>query len=267
MKIMMIGAHPDDCDFYTGGTAAKLARRGHAVHFLSVTNGNAGHYAQKGEELARRRYEETQASAKVLGITYEVLDNDDGRLEATLENRETLIRKIRAFAPDVLITNRPNDYHADHRYTSLLVQDASFLLQVPNICPDVPALPNCPIILLWGDNFREPNPFRPDIVVPIDDVIDTFVEVAKCHASQTLEWLPWVNGDRHFPSLPLEKRLAMLEDSIRNHPPRMSDAVYTKLAERYGKDVADRIQRAESYQLSEYGSPLNEEVRSLFEEL
>lgn len=263
-KIMVIGAHPDDCDFFTAGTTAKLVSQGHQVKYLSMTNGNAGHYVQRGKELAERRYKEAQASAAVLGITYEVFDIDDGRITPSLENREMLIRSIRKFNPDVIITNRPNDYHVDHRTTSILVQDASFLLAVPAICPDVPAMEACPVILFWGDRFQEPTPFRADIVVPTDQYLDTLVEVVKCHASQSFEWLPWIEGNREFIELPLDKRMSFVEERVRNHPPHLSDDIYRKLELWYGKETATEIQYAECFQSSEYGAPLSEEIRDLF---
>ena len=266
-RIMMVGAHPDDCDFRTAGTTLKLVRQGHTVHYLSMTDGSAGHYAQKGKELVERRYQESQNSARLLGITYEILDHPDGRLMPTLEIREELIRKIRLFAPDVLITNRTNDYHADHRATAQLVQDASFLLGVPAICPDVPSLDKCPVILHWEDNFQEPAPFRADLAVPIDDVLDTYIQMKFCHESQTLEWLPWCDdGLKDFPSLPLEQRKAFIEGAQRAMRIQHGGPIYQRLAERFGRQIADGIRRAEAYQVSEYGSPLTEENRDMIED-
>src|SRR6266542_3725163 len=140
VRIIMIGAHPDDCDEDGGGTAALFAQMGYAVKFVSVTNGDAGHQTLKGKELAKRRFAETQESRKRLGVTYDVLDNHDGQLLPTLDVRLAIIRKIREWNADVVIAPRPNDYHPDHRYTGVLVQDAAYMVSVPNIAPDVPAL-------------------------------------------------------------------------------------------------------------------------------
>lgn len=265
-RLLVIGAHPDDCDFFTAGTAIKLVSKGHAVKYVSVTNGNAGHYRQSGEELAQRRYAETQASAKVLSITYEVMDLDDGKLTPSLENREAILRKIREYRPDIIITNRSNDYHTDHRATAQLVLDASFLLAVPNICPDVPALDACPPILYWGDRFTEPTAFRADVALPVDDYLDTILEAFKCHVSQTFEWLPWIEGHRDFPNLPMEQREALLEDSLRNHPAPLSHTVQKRLTEVWGAETAQKVRRAEAYQVSEYGAPLSQELRNLLEQ-
>src|SRR5437762_5092560 len=125
VRVIAFGAHPDDCDLGAGGIAAKYAALGHKVKFVSLTNGDAGHQSQHGEELAKRRRAEAQEAARRIGIEYEVLDNHDGKLLPTLEVREQVIREIRQWKADIVIAPRPNDYHPDHRYTGVLVQDAS----------------------------------------------------------------------------------------------------------------------------------------------
>ncbi|HEY8733868.1 MAG TPA: PIG-L family deacetylase, partial [Puia sp.] len=132
IRVIMIGAHPDDCDEQGGGTAAIFAKMGYAVKFLSVTNGDAGHQTLKGKELAKRRYAETQEAARRLGISYDVLGNHDGLLMPSLEVRLEIIKKIREWNADIVIAPRPNDYHPDHRYTGVLVQDAAYMVAVPN---------------------------------------------------------------------------------------------------------------------------------------
>src|SRR5580765_7881649 len=106
IRIIMFGAHPDDCDEKGGGTAALFAQMGYAVKFVSVTNGDAGHQTMQGVELAKRRYAETQESGKRLGVTYDVLDNHDGLLMPSLEVRLEIIRKIREWNADVVIAPR-----------------------------------------------------------------------------------------------------------------------------------------------------------------
>ena len=161
-RVMVLGAHPDDCDVVTGGCAALWRQAGFDVCFVSATNGDAGHHKMSGAPLAARRKTEAANSAAVLGLRCWVLDNHDGQLEPTLARREEFIRVIRRFAPDLLITHRPWDYHPDHRYTGQLVQDASFLLSVPNICPDMPALHTLPVIMYAEDTFQKPLPFSND---------------------------------------------------------------------------------------------------------
>jgi len=139
VRVIAFGAHPDDCDLGAGGLAAKYAALGHKVKFVSLTNGDAGHQSQHGEELAKRRRAEALEAGRRIGIEYEVLDNHDGKLLPTLEVREQVIREIRQWRADIVIAPRPNDYHPDHRYTGVLVQDASYMVIVPNLVTDTPA--------------------------------------------------------------------------------------------------------------------------------
>ena len=136
LRIIVFGAHPDDCDGDAGGTAILWAQKGHAVKFVSLTNGDAGHQSEGGGALARRRRAEAQEAGRRFGIAeYEVLDNHDGELEPTLAVRQQVIRRIRQWRADVVIAPRPNDYHPDHRYTGVVVQDSAYMVMVPNVCP------------------------------------------------------------------------------------------------------------------------------------
>ena len=194
MRIIVFGAHPDDCELEAGGTAARWAKLGYKVKFVSVTNGDIGHHEMAGAILARRRTAEVKRCAEILGIETEVLDIHDGELMPTLENRRLITRKIREWQADVVISHRPNDYHPDHRYTGILVQDAAFMVIVPSFCPDVPALRKNPVFLYTEDDFKKPNPFEPDVVVPIDPVFDQKVACVDALESQFYEWNPWLFG-------------------------------------------------------------------------
>src|SRR5678809_544915 len=163
IRVIMIGAHPDDCDQDGGGTAILFAKMGYAVKFVSVTNGDAGHQTMKGAELAKRRYAEAQEAGKRFGVTYDVLDNHDGQLMPSLEVRFQIIKEIREWDADIVIAPRPNDYHPDHRYTGVLVQDAAYMVAVPNVAADTPPLKKNPVFLYFQDRFQKPNPFNPDI--------------------------------------------------------------------------------------------------------
>src|SRR6202171_2946196 len=171
-RILILGAHPDDADLKAGGTASKWRRLGCEVKLVSVTDGRSGHQTQHGPALAERRRAEARAAGAVIGAAYDLLDHPDGALMPTLEARYTLIRLIRGFRPDLVLTHRPNDYHPDHRYTSVLVQDAAYMITVPFFNPDVPALKKNPVFLYASDRFQRPNPFRADVAVDIDDVIE-----------------------------------------------------------------------------------------------
>src|SRR2546425_7244320 len=172
LRLLIIGAHPDDADFHAGGTAALYRRAGHEVSMVSLTNGAAGHQTLRGEELVQRRRQEAQAAGAVIGDGYDVLENHDGELLTTLEIRQQVIRLIRSFRPDLVLTHRPNDYHPDHRYTSTLVQDAAYMVTVPPIVPDAPPLSRNPVIAYLPDDFQKPYPFQPGVVVDVGSVLD-----------------------------------------------------------------------------------------------
>jgi LmbE family N-acetylglucosaminyl deacetylase len=262
LKIMMIGAHPDDCDIKSGGTAALFAAMGHQVKFLSVTNGDAGHMEEGGGMLAKRRYDETQEVAKRLGISYDVLDNHDGELLPTLEIRLDVIRKIREWDADVVISHRSNDYHPDHRYTGILVQDAAFMVGVPNIAADTPPLRKNPVFLYYQDNFQKPNPFEPDIAIDITPVIDKKIDGLDAHVSQFYEWLPWIANDPDVIPEGKEERKAWLKSKRAMAP---NPTVVKALEEWYGKEKASQVRYAEAFEICEYGTqPNKEEIKRLF---
>ena len=262
IRIIMIGAHPDDCDEDGGGTAALFAQMGYAVKFVSVTNGDAGHQTLKGAELAKRRYAETQEAAKRLGVTYDVLNNHDGLLMPTIDVRLAIIRKIREWNADIVIAPRPNDYHPDHRYTGVLVQDAAYMVAVPNIAPDVPALTKNPVFLYYQDRFQRPNPFRPDIVVDITSVYDKKVAALDAHESQMYEWLPWIG--HYLENVPKDKndRLRWL---AKQRAGTVTGEMRTALEKWYGKDWAGKVIYAEAFEICEYGTqPDEKRLKELF---
>jgi len=263
LRIIVFGAHPDDCDGDAGGTAALWAAKGHAVKFVSLTNGDAGHQSEGGGALAQRRRAEAQEAGRRFGIAeYEVLDNHDGELEPTLAVRQQVIRRIRQWHADLVIAPRPNDYHPDHRYTGVVVQDSAYMVMVPNVCPDTPPLRRNPVFLYSQDGFQRPNPFRPDVVVAIDSVIERKVRAFDAHVSQVYEWLPWVEGT--LDSVPKEPaaRLAWLHQWRRGRP--LSDEVKAALRKWYGAK-ADAVKDVEAFEVCEYGSrPTEADLRRLF---
>lgn len=267
IRIIAIFAHPDDADSKMGGTAALLAKMGAAVKFVSLTDGDAGHYAEGGGVLGKRRREEAQQAAKKLGIDeYKVLDNRDGALLPDLNVRLQVIREIRNWNADVVIGLRPNDYHPDHRNAGKLVEDASYMVAVPNVAADVPALKKNPVFLYMQDRFKKPNPFSHDIVVAIDEVLDTKIDGLHEHTSQMYEWLPWIsnagNIDSSVPKDPEARKKWLKERWIsREILPEQRKG----LEKWYGKDKALKVKYVESFEIAEYGSQPNEtEIRRLF---
>jgi LmbE family N-acetylglucosaminyl deacetylase len=262
LRIMFIGAHPDDCDIKGGGTAALFVGLGHQVKFLSVTNGDAGHQTQGGGMLAKRRIAETQEVARRLGVSYDVLDNHDGELLPTLEIRLQIIRKIREWKADVVIAPRSNDYHPDHRYTGVLVQDAAFMVGVPNVAPDVEPLRKNPVFLYFQDNFKKPNPFQPDIAVDITPVIEKKLAGLDAHQSQFYEWLPWIgNYESDVPKDPSKYKEWLLQKRVAKPNPD----VQKSLVKWYGANQAAKVLYAEAFEICEYGTqPTEADIRRLF---
>jgi len=262
LNIIMIGAHPDDCDIKSGGTASLFVEMGHNVKFVSVTNGDAGHMEEGGGMLAKRRIAETQEVARRLGVAYDVLDNHDGELLPTLDIRLQIIRKIREWDADVVIAPRPNDYHPDHRYTGVLVQDAAYMVGVPNVAPDTPPLSKNPVFLYFQDHFQKPNPFEPHVAIDITSVIDKKIHGLDAHVSQFYEWLPWIAGYADEVPEGKEERKAWLKEKRGGG---INPAVRKSLEKWYGKAKADQMKYAEAFEVCEYGSqPSDEELKRLF---
>lgn len=261
INVVVIGAHPDDCDLDAGGTAIQFAKMGHRVLFVSATNGDAGHFNKGGEVLAKIRKAEAEEAGKRFGVTYKVLDNHDGLLMPDLNLRLQLIRAIREWNADVVIGPRPYDYHPDHRNTAIALQDAAFLVIVPNIAPETPALKKNPVFLYTEDRFKKPNPFSPDIVVDISDVFEQKIYAASAHQSQFFEWLPWLAGELANVPTTESARLKWLAESRKGN---ISAGMKAGLAKWYG-DKAEKVKYVEAFEICEYGSyPTDQDIKRLF---
>ena len=277
MKILAIGAHQDDNEFRVGGMAHKWVKAGHEVRFLSMCNGCGGHHIMTPEETTARRAKESAKVAEYLGIRYDVWDIDDCTLTADLPTRERLIRYIREFSPDLVIAHRPNDYHADHRASGQLVQDASYILTVPHTCPDVPAMLRMPVIVYNEDAFKNP-PFIPTYVVDMNDEIDTKLQIAHMNESQVYEWLPYNKGEtvpegesERFEWLKgLEITEATTDEEImsakRGYSVRFAKTAArfrNELIEKYGEERGNRVRYAEAFELCEYGTQPTKEFEDI----
>ena len=262
LNVVVIGAHPDDCEGDAGGLALLYAELGHHVKFISMTNGDAGHFAKGGGALAKIRMAEAQEAGRRLGVKeYVVMDNHDGELMPTLENRKELIREIRKWNADIVIGPRPNDYHPDHRYTAILMQDAAFMVTVPNIAPDVPALEKNPVFLFAEDRFQKPNPFEADIAVDIDRVFEQKIRGMAAHESQYFEWLPWLAGT--LDQIP-EDEAGRLEYLGKRRNFRPGGSTRDALVKWYG-ETGETVQHAEGFEICEYGRrPGDQEILRLF---
>ena len=266
LRIICFGAHPDDCELQAGGTAVLWAKRGHHVLFVSVTNGDIGHWREAGGPLALRRRQEVDKAHEILGIQGVILDNHDGELEPTLENRRALTRLIRQWKADVVIGPRPNDYHPDHRYTGVLVQDVAYMVTVPFFCSDVPALKKNPAFFYFPDRFQKPNPFKPDVVVSVDEVMDKKLDALAVMESQFQEG--GANGSAELiPSEPAKQkeRHRQVRDGFAKRDQALADHFRAQLAEWYPKDKAAGNKHAEAFELCEYGAqPDKVQLKKLF---
>jgi LmbE family N-acetylglucosaminyl deacetylase len=266
LRIICFGAHPDDCELQAGGVAALWAAKGHHVKFVSVTNGDIGHWRDAGGPLAKRRTAEVERAAKVLGITTQVLDIHDGELLPTLDNRRTITRLIREWKADIVMSHRPNDYHPDHRYTGVLVQDSAYMVAVPFWCPDTPPLKSNPVFFFYPDSFQKPNPFKPDIAVSIDPVMSRKLDALDTLESQFYEGGALGSADL-IPSDPAKQqdRRRQVRENFANRNRSLADRFRTTLTEWYGKDAGEKIQHAEAFEICEYGRrPNKAELAKLF---
>jgi LmbE family N-acetylglucosaminyl deacetylase len=266
LRIICFGAHPDDCELRAGGVAALWATQGHHVKFVSVTNGDIGHWREAGGPLARRRKAEVERAAKILGIDTEVLDIHDGELLPILENRRTITRLIREWKADIVMGHRPNDYHPDHRYTGVLVQDSAFMVTVPYFCPDVPVLKANPVFLFYPDPFQKPNPFQPDIAVNIDAVAEKKLDALDMLESQFYEGGALGAADL-MPTEPLKqterRRQVRAGHAVRSRGTAQRHR--TTLTDWYGKEQGEKVQHAEAFEICEYGRrPPRAELAKLF---
>ena len=260
-RLLFLVAHPDDAEFHAGGLAAIHAELGHAVKFVSLTNGDAGHHAMSGPALAARRRRDAEAAAARIGGAAEVWEHHDGRLEPSLELRWQVVRAIREFAPDLVLTHRTNDYHPDHRAVGQVVRDASYLVTVPAIVPDAPELRRDPIVAYLSDRFTKPTPLAGDVVIDVGPRVETIIDMLACHQSQFFEWLPFNRGVAGEVPADEAGRRRWLGDWYRGLLRPQAERYRTELIARYGTERGKEIEFAEVFEISEYASPLDDAAR------
>lgn len=262
INVVIFGSHPDDADKQAGGTALEFIKRGHNVVFVSITNGDAGHQTLGGEELANKRYLEAQEAGRRFGVEYIVMNNPDGKLFPTLEIREEIIRIIRRYNADIVIGHRTSALHPDRRNSAILLQDAAYMVIVPNIVPDEPPLPENPLFLYFEDNFKKPVPFQPEIVVDITGSFDRKIYGMAAHESQFFQWQPWIAGTLDQVPESEKERLEWLAGMSKSP---MTTQKYQSLVKWYGPERAAKAEVTESFEICEYGKqPTYEEIRRLF---
>lgn len=187
MRILAVGAHPDDLEILCGGTLAKYAERGDQVFMAISTNGEVGSPTLRKEEIARIREQEALASAALIGAKLRWLGYPDEFLYDNEETRLTCIDLIRETRPDMVITHDPlHDYHPDHLTTGQLLWNIRVMTTVPNIKTTHPPCLKIPV-LYFMDTVAGIN-FCPDEYVDITPTIEMKKKMLASHASQAA-WL------------------------------------------------------------------------------
>jgi N-acetylglucosamine malate deacetylase 1 len=254
LRLLILGAHPDDAEYHAGGLASVYCQAGHKVRMVSMTNGQAGHFERPPDQLADIRRAEAAAAGQVIGAEYVTWDIPDGELTADLATRQRVIREIRLFAPDLVLAHRPYDYHPDHRAAGQLVQDATYLVTVPNVMRDIPALFRDPVVAYMPDLFTKPTPLVPDVVLDVTEQVDTIVRMLACHRSQVFEWLAYQEGVLDQVPADEDQRLLWLRGWLRRHVLPRAQRFREALIDAYGESRGRHIEFCEVYELSEYAA-------------
>jgi LmbE family N-acetylglucosaminyl deacetylase len=261
-RLLLLVAHPDDAEFHAGGLAAMHTRRGGTVKFVSFTNGDAGHHLQAGATLAERRRKEAEAAAAIISATAETWPHHDGCLEPTLELRWQVIREIRTFKPDLVLTHRTNDYHPDHRAVGMVVRDACYLVTVPALVSEVPALARDPVVAFLPDRFTKPAPLAGDVVIDVGAYLEQIVDMLACHQSQMFEWLPFNQGLSHEVPHDEAGRHRWLRNWYIERLRPQADRYRQQLIQRYGEPRGREVEFAEVFEISEYAASLTADWRA-----
>ena len=187
MRVMAIGANPDDIELMCAGTLLKCAQRGDEIIMCVSTNGSMGHFEILSPHLSAIRKREARQSAKVCGAEIILLDLPDAGPFPSPEQRDIYVEAIRQARPDIILTHHPQDYMTDHYYTSQNVLDASFWCAIPQYYTTTPGDPTIPAVFFF-ETVGGLGGFRPTVYVDISDVWDKKVEMLLCHQSQA-KWL------------------------------------------------------------------------------
>ncbi len=265
LRVIAFGAHPDDAELKASGVAALWAAAGAKVKFVAMTNGDVGHFETAGGPLAKRRKAEVAECARILGIENEVVDIHDGELVPTLENRKIMARLIREWQADIVMGHRPYDYHPDHRYTGVLMDDSAVVVVAPFFVPDTPPTPRNPVFMYYSDGFQDPKPFNPTLVVDIDSVAEKKWACISAMPSQFADEDSWQG--RTIPNVPKgdKERAAYLLDIVKKRNIAIADQYRDKLVALYGQTRGPKVRYAEAFQLGQYGRQASfDELKGMF---
>ncbi len=185
-RVLAVGAHPDDIEIQCAGTLTRYKQMGAEVSIAIATDGSAGHMFIPALELAEIRKREASSAAERIGASFFWLGYHDELLFEDIPTRMAFVELIRLTCPDVILTHFPEDYHPDHRVTSRLIFESSFLASLPNIKTESPAHLLVPP-LYYFDTMGGVN-FFPTEYVDITDTFQSKREMLACHSSQ-VKWM------------------------------------------------------------------------------
>lgn len=251
-RVLVLGAHPDDAEINAGGLLARHAAAGATIRIVSVTDGRSGHHEIPPDDLVRIRREEARAAGQLIGADSVTWDFPDGGLVADLALRAAMIREIRSFRPDLVLTHRVYDYHPDHRAVGQAVQDACYLVTVPHIAADMPALREDPVVACMVDLFTRPLPLQPHAMLDVTAEVDTIVRMLACHASQVFQWLPYHDGIQNTLPDSEDERTGWLRDWYL----QICQARRAGFAEQLQARGLAAAKAVEFYEISEYARQL-----------
>ncbi len=256
LKVIVIFAHPDEGEIYAGGITTLYTQRGHEVKFMSLTNGDAGHYAMQAKELAERRYGEAMHAKEILSLSeYEVLDYHDGVLENTEELRKKVASSIGDWDADVVFTFYPaRGGHNDNMTAGWIVRDASLLLDEAQM----------PVFIYMRDFHTASFSYIPDFAINIDEVWETKLAACGAHESQVIEYNPEMEGvlDEVRASKEIQEDF-LFHNTIPFSIVRPNN--FLALEKWYGKELAKEVRYVEEFEIAEYGRQItDEDVFELF---
>ena len=264
-RLLILGAHPDDAEYHAGGLATIYRQLDRPVKMISVTDGSAGHHQRLPAELIGLRRAEAANAGAVIGAIYETWDFPDGRLEPTLEVRHRIIQEIREFQPDLLLTHRTCDYHPDHRAVGQCVQDASYMVTVPHVVPNVPALHKDPVVAFLPDLFTRPAPLRADVIIDVSEQMESIAMMLACHRSQLFEWLAYEADILDTVPEDESQKLAWVRSWLDRHLQPRVERFRHELINHFGDAKGTAMQFIEVFEISEYArQPDTRLIRHLF---
>jgi LmbE family N-acetylglucosaminyl deacetylase len=192
VRVLVVGAHPDDPEFACGGTSARWADEGKEIYYLVCTRGHKGSSAEgmTSERLVDMREKEQRDAARVIGVKeVNFLDFNDAELAPTLEFRKAIVREIRRVRPQIVLTHDPTAFysasninHPDHRATGTATLDAIFptardRLNFPEHEREGLLAHKVKEVYLWGSH-------NPNVWVDVSSTVNRKVEAIRCHVSQ-----------------------------------------------------------------------------------